>query len=130
MVQKNGSFHLEKGRGNTMEVFEGTLSDGRMTALHDLLNDERFQRLLPDAVSTSLLPSGFDETLLSVPRNGHWVSLRFMAGLGSDRNQPLLDRFTKWEASVARNSHRKISEETGRNNCLSQDTVQLKTRPD
>jgi hypothetical protein len=49
-----------------MQPFEGTLTPDRMTALHRLLEDDRFRQLLPEAVNSSLLPTGLDEMLISV----------------------------------------------------------------
>jgi hypothetical protein len=93
LVQTNGSFHLEKNHGKSAQIFEGRLSSDSLTALNDLLNGSSFQRLVPEAAASSLLPIGFDETLISVPRDGHWMSLRFLSGLSNEHNQPLLNQF-------------------------------------
>ena len=128
LVQTNGGFHLERSRGKATQIFEGTLSPDRLAALDALLNGDRFQQLLPEAVSSSLLPTGFEETLISVPRGGRWMNLRFLNGLGSDRNRPLLEQFEKWESKVLESPHRKLREESSRNNCLPAGPIELKPR--
>jgi hypothetical protein len=130
LVQEDGKFHLEQGHGKAVQVFEGTLSPDRLAALHSLLNDDRFLQLLPEAVSSSLLPTGFDETLISVPRDGRWMNLRFLSGMSSESNRPLLEKFMKWENGVLKGSHQKLREESSRNNCLPANQIELKTRPD
>lgn len=130
MVQANGAFHLERARAKAVLVFEGVLPSDRMAGLNTLLNDDRFRQLLPEAVSSSLLPTGLDEFVLSVPRQGQWLSLRFIAGISSDRDWSLLERFLKWQNSVLKSAHRKLREESGRNNCLPAGELGLKTRAD
>jgi hypothetical protein len=129
LVQNDGKFHMEQRRGKTYHVFEGTLTSDHFAALHALLNDDRFQHLLPEAVSSSLLPTGLDELAISVPRQGHWVTLRFLAGVSSDRSRPLLNQFLKWNGGVLKGPHQKLSEESARNNCLPPDQIDLQTRP-
>lgn len=128
LVQTDGNFRLEENHYNSTRVFQGTLSADHLAALNSLLAGSEFQQLLPEAVSSSLLPTGIDETLISVPRNGRWVSLRFINGLSSDRNRPLQGKFLKWNDAATRNPHRRLSEESARNNCLPPDQVELKTR--
>ena len=126
LVQTDGDFHVEESRGNSTRIFEGTLAPDRTAALRALLNSDRFQQLLPEAVSSSLLPTGLDETLISVPRDGRWMNLRFLAGLGSDRNRELLDQFEKWERVALKNSRKKLREESSRKNCLPAGPIELK----
>jgi hypothetical protein len=76
------------------------------------------------------LPTGFDETMISVPRDGRWMNLRFLAGTSGDRNRTLLEKFVKWENGVLKGYHQKLREESGRNNCLPASQVELKTRQD
>ena len=130
LVETDGNFHLEENHHNSTRVFQGTLSSERLAALHVLLASSEFQHLLPGAVASSLLPTGFDETLISIPRDGRWMSLRFINGLSSDRNQSLLNQFLKWEHGAAKSSHKKLQEESGRNSCLPPGDVELKTRQD
>ncbi len=130
LVQTDGNFHLEESHHHSARVFQGTLSADHLAALNALLAGSGFQQLLPEAVSSSLLPTGFDETLISVPRDGRWMSLRFVNGLSSERNQPLLNQFLKWENGAAKSSHKTLQEESGRNHCLPPGQVELKTRRD
>ena len=81
-----------------------------------MLNSNQFRRL-PEAVAIDLRPSGLDELTLSGPRQDQWVSLRFVSGLANDHVQSLLDPFLRWKSGVLRNPHRKLREESGRNNC-------------
>lgn len=129
LVETDGNFHLEENHHNSTRVFQGTLSADHLAALNALLAGAGFQQLLPEAVSSSLLPTGFEETLISVPRDGRWMSLRFVSGLSRDRNQSLLNQFFKWENSAAKSSRKKLQEESGRNNCLPPGRVELQTRP-
>lgn len=129
LVQKNGKFHLERAHRKTLQVFEGTLAAEHLAALDHLLTEDRFQQLLPEAVSSSLLPTGLDELTISVPREGNWMTLRFLSGVSSDRNRPLLEEFLKWKAGVLKGPHKSLSEEGGRNNCLPLVPVDLTTRP-
>lgn len=128
LVQSGGKFHVEQIHRKSVQVFEGTLSPDRLAALQSLLDDQPFRELLPDAVSSSLLPTGFDETMISVPRDGRWMNLRFIAGTSGDRNRTLIERFVKWETGILKSSHQKLREESGRNNCLPASQVELKTR--
>ncbi len=128
LVETDGSFHLEERHRNSTRVYQGTLSADHLEELHALLAGAGFQRLLPEAVSSSLLPTGFDETLISVPGDGRWMSLRFVNGLNSERNQPLLSQFLKWKNGAAKSSHKKMQEESGRNNCLPPGQLELKPR--
>ena len=128
LVHENGTFHFEHERPKQVLVFEGTLSEDRLAALNSMLNSDQFRRLLPEAVAIDLRPSGLDELTLSVPRQDQWVSLRFVSGLANDHVQPLLDQFLRWKSSVLRSPHRKLREESGRNNCLPTARIELKTR--
>ena len=131
LVHPNGNFRLEiRSANKTIQLFEGTLTPDRMTALHRLLEDDRFRQLLPEAVNSSLLPTGLNEMLISVTHDGRWLGLRFLSGVSSDRNRPLLEQFTKWENDVLRGSHRKLREESAGDNCLPAGEFELKTRPD
>jgi len=130
IVQNDGQFHLERTRRKSVEVFEGTLTPDDLATLHALLNDDHFVQLLPEAVSSSLLPTGLDEVALSIPRDQHWMTLRFLSGVSSDRNRSLLDQFRKWNSRVLRGPHQKRNEESGRNNCLTPGQLELKTRTD
>jgi len=130
IVQNNGRFHLEQGRGNGIHVFEGTLPADRLASLNALLNDDRFLKLLPEAVSSSLLPTGLDELVISVSREERWMSLRFLSGMSSEHNRALLDQFLKWNAGVLKSPHKKLSEEAGRNNCLPPGAAGLERRSD
>ena len=108
---------------------KGPLAPDHFDALQTLLDDDRFHHLLPEAVSSSLLPTGLDELAISVPRQGHWVTLRFLSGVSSDRNRPLLHQFLKWNDGVLKGPHKKLSEESARNNCLPPDQIDLQARP-
>jgi hypothetical protein len=128
LVQKNGKFHLERAHRKSLQVFEGTLAAEYLAALNRLLNQDRFQQLLPEAVSSSLLPTGLDELTISVPRKGNWMTLRFLSGVSNDRNRPLLDQFLKWKNDVLKGPHNTLSVDSGRNNCLPPGGVGLERR--
>jgi len=117
LVHEIGTFHFEHERPKQVLAFESTLSEGRLAALNSMLNTDQFHRL-PKAVAIDLRPSGLDELTLSVPRQDQWVSLRFVSGPANDHVQWLLNQFLRWKSGVLRNPHRKLREESGRNNCL------------
>lgn len=128
LVQESGAFHLERRSARRLEVFAGTIRPDRLAALREMLDGEAFRRLVEDAPELSLQPTGLEETTLSVPRQGHWVSIRFLAGLVPDRQQALLDQFGRWKAGVLKNPHKKLNESFAGNNCLPPAPVELKPR--
>jgi hypothetical protein len=130
LVQADGQYHLERQHRRNVQVFEGTLSDDRLARLKALLGDSSFRQLSQEAVSSSLLPTGLDELVISVPRQERWMNLRFLSGVSGDRNRPLLDQFLKWNDGVLKDPHKKLSEESAKNNCLPPGEVELKTRSD
>lgn len=130
IVRENGTFHLERNHHRQVQVFEGTLSADRLEALNSMLNSDRFRRLSSEAVAIDLRPSGLDELTLSVPRQDQWVSLRFLSAWTHDADRSLLNRFLAWNNGVLKSPHKKLREESARNNCLPADQVELKSRPE
>lgn len=128
LVQETGAFHMERRSARGVDVFEGTMRPDRLAALKGMLEGEAFRRLAVDAPELSLQPTGLEEITLSLPRQGRWISVRFIAGLVPDRHQALLDQFGRWQGGVLKNPHKKLSEVSAGNNCLPPAPVELKPR--
>ncbi|MBZ5706655.1 MAG: hypothetical protein LAN63_14995 [Acidobacteriia bacterium] len=129
LVRGDGQYHFERlRRDQDMDIFESSLALPALQNLEHTLNSDELLQLSQEKISTPLISSSRDELLLSILRLGRWQNLTFPVAESRQPFRQSLDPLLKWLGDLPKENHIKLTEESGRNNCLPPEKIELKTR--
>lgn len=128
LLQRGGSYHLERTQGDATSVFEGSLSGEELSLVDHWLNDERLQKLTRKDITRSLLPSEVDILQLNIFRGDHWQDLLFRDAESQKPFESPLAPLVSWLDALHHAPHKELSEDAGKNNCLLPRKIELKVR--
>lgn len=127
LLRQDGNYHLEREQSDTTEVFEGELTADELSRLEIWLDDEQLQKVTREQIMTPLVSQAKDEVQINIFRGDHWQDLLF---LSSESRAPFhaLTPLLEWFNSLHNAPHRTISEDAGRNNCMTPGKIVFSTR--
>lgn len=129
LLKKDGSFHFERIRNvDRVTVLEGELSPDALANIATLLQRPDLVNLRQDDIPEPLIPFG-DEIQLNVFRHDHWQDLVFPDSKDRKKLVPTVDSLVDWLAGLPKLQHREMGEFEGRNNCLTEGKIELRSRP-
>jgi hypothetical protein len=128
LVRGDGQYHSEVLYPAKTEIFEGVLREDELRDLVKTLSQDRLFQLQQKDIRTPLLASGRDQITLSVLRPGYWQNLSFPSAESRASVSDLLDPLLKWLDEVRKRKGRRVTEESGRNNCNPPRQIQLTQR--
>jgi hypothetical protein len=128
LLRRDGGYHLERDHDDSTDVYEGELSAEELSKIQTWLDDEQLQKLTRDQIVTPLVSQAEDEVQINIFRGDHWQDLLF---LSSESRAPFhaLAPLLEWFNGLRNAPHRTISEDVGRNNCMTPGKVAFSTRP-
>jgi hypothetical protein len=128
LVRRDGGYHLERDHDESSDVYEGELSAEELSRLQHWLDDEQLRALTRDQIVTPLASQAEDEVQINIFRGDQWQDLLF---LSSESRTPIhaLARLVEWFNGLHNSPHRTISEDVGRNNCMTPGKIAFSTRP-
>jgi hypothetical protein len=127
LLQKSGAFHLEMETEDSTRVFEGSVNPDGLREIDSDLHDSRLEQLSQSQIDEPLI-RGFDLLLINIFRRNHWQDLIFYSLESQDPYRQSLRPLTRWLDSLHKLPHRELSEEEGKNNCLTPHKIVLKKR--
>lgn len=128
LLRRDGGYHMERDHDDSTDVFEGELSVEELSRLQHWLDDEQLQTLTRDQIVTPLVSQAQDEVQVNIFRGDHWQDLIF---LSSESRAPFhaLTPLLEWFNGLHNAPHRVISEDAGRNNCMTPGKIAFSARP-
>jgi hypothetical protein len=128
LLRRDGGYHLERDHDESTEVYEGELSVEELSRLQAWLDDEQLRKLTREQIMTPLVSQAKDELQINIFRGDHWQDLLF---LSSESRTPFhaLTPLLEWFNDLHNAPHRTISEDAGKNNCMTPGRIVLRTRP-
>jgi hypothetical protein len=128
LLRRDGGYHLERDHDESSDVYEGELSAEELARLQHWVDDEQLQALTRDQIVTPLVSQAEDEVQINIFRSDHWQDLLF---LSSESRAPIhaLAPLLEWFNGLHNSPHRTISEDVGRNNCMTPGKIAFSTRP-
>jgi hypothetical protein len=128
LLRRDGQFHLEHTRADETLVWEGRLSESDLAQLNLALDSDQLQQLSQQQIIPPLLYSGNDQLQLNVFRRDHWQTLRFPDATTQAAYRAAIRPLLSWLTELHNQPHRELSEDAGKNNCLTPERLQLKIR--
>jgi hypothetical protein len=128
LLRRDGQFHLERTRADETLVSEGRLSESDLANLNLALDSDQLQQLSQQKIVPPLLFSRDDQLQLNVFRKDHWQNLRFPDATTQAAYRAAIRPLLTWLSELQNEPHRELSEDEGKNNCLTPARLQLKIR--
>jgi hypothetical protein len=128
LLRRDGQFHLEHRRGDETLVSEGRLSESDLAKLNLALDSDQLRQISQQKIVPPLLYSRDDQLQLNVFRKDHWQNLRFPDATTQAANRGAIQPLLTWLNELHNQPHRELSEDEGKNNCLTPERLQLKIR--
>ena len=129
LLQTSGAYHMEVEDGDTTRVLEGIVSAEATHTIEAALQRPELRSLVQSQIEEPLLRSQDERLEVGVFRQDHWQDLLFNSKESEQpfetSLQPLLHLFS--EARKA--SHKVLTEDEGKQNCLPRSLIALKLRP-
>jgi hypothetical protein len=128
LLQQSGDYHLERTTSDATDVFESVLSHDELPEVRERLDVQQLRNLSKKDIAISLMVIPYDELQINIFRGDHWQDLLF-PDAGSQRPfATSLGPLVKWFESLPKKPYRKLTEDEGRNNCLTPKKIELKVR--
>jgi hypothetical protein len=128
LLRRDGQYHLEQTRGDETLVAEGRLGESDLARLNLALDSDQLQQISQQKIVPPLMYSGDDQLQLNVFRKDHWQNLRFPDATSQRAHQAAIRPLLTWLNELPNAPHRELSEDEGKNNCLTPEKLQLKIR--
>jgi hypothetical protein len=129
LLKRDGSFHYERiHSADRVTVLEGELPPDELAKVAALLQHADLVKLTQDDILEPLLPFG-EELQVNVFRRDHWQDLVFPDSKDRKKLVPTVDSLVDWLGTLPRLPHREMTEFEGRNNCLTDRPIELRSRP-
>ncbi|MGH9514935.1 MAG: hypothetical protein ACRD3P_04565 [Terriglobales bacterium] len=127
LLRKTGFFHLESDNGESIKVFEGTLTAGTLRQIQSELQERGLQALSQEKIEEPLIRRS-EFLRLEVSRNHHWQELIFRSAESQEPYRRSLQPLLRWLDDLHKVPHKQLSEDAGKNNCLPPSKIALKKR--
>lgn len=128
LLHRNGEFHLEHTRSDETSVSEGKLPEADFLKLKQALDNDELQKISQPQIVPPLLYSMNDQLQVNVFRTDHWQNLLFPDSSSQIPFRQPLKPLVAWLSALHNEPHRELSEDEGKNNCLTPGKIRLKIR--
>jgi hypothetical protein len=128
LLRRDGEFHLEHTQSDQTLVSEGQISDAELLKLKQTLDSDELQKLSQQKIVPPLLYSMDGQLQVNIFRIDHWQSLLFPDATSQAPFLQTLKPLVSWLNTLHNEPHREVSEDAGRNNCLTPKKLELKIR--
>ncbi len=128
LLRRNGEFHLEHTHGDETEVSEGRIPDAELVTLKGALNNDELQRISQQMIIPPLLDTTVDQVQVNVVRTDHWQNLYFADSTSQIPFGAALKPLLTWMSELHEQPHRTLTEDAGKNNCLTPKKLHLTIR--
>jgi hypothetical protein len=128
LLRRDGGFHLEHTQSDQTLVSEGQISEAELLKLKQALDSDELQKLSQQKIVPPLLYSMNGQLQVNVFRVDHWQNLLFPDATSQVQFFQTLRPLVNWLNALHREPHLEISEDAGKNNCLTPKKPELKIR--
>jgi hypothetical protein len=128
LLRRNGEFHFEHTRGDETEVSEGQIPDAELVNLKEALNSDQLQQISQQKIIPPLLDTTVDQVQVNVVRTDHWQNLYFADSTSQIPYSGALKPLLTWMRALQDEPHRTLTEDEGKNNCLTPKKLHLTIR--
>jgi hypothetical protein len=128
LLRRDGQFHLEHTRADETLVSEGRLSESDLAKLNLALDSDQVQQISQQKIVPPPMYSRNDQLQLTVFRKDHWQNLWFPDATTQAAYRAAIQPLLTWLYELHNQPHRELSEDEGKNNCLTPERLQLKIR--
>lgn len=128
LLQDDGKFHLEEGKGRRTRVFEGTLSQAKLSDVKNLVNNAELRELKQQQIHPPVGGIILDELHVDVFREDHWQDLFFPDMTTRRPFEHAITPLVRWLGGLRKEPHREVSEEEGKNDCQLPKRIALELR--
>jgi hypothetical protein len=128
LLRRNGGFHLENTHGDETQVSEGQIPDGELVTLKQALNNEDLQQISQQKIIPPLLDTTVDQVQVNAVRTDHWQNLYFADATSQLPFTTALKPLLAWMRALQNEPHRALTEDEGKNNCLTPKKLRLTIR--
>jgi hypothetical protein len=128
LLRSDGQYHLEHTRGDEILVAEGRLGESDLARLNLALDSDQLQQISQQKIVAPLMYSSYDQLQLNVFRKDHWQNLQFPDATTQRAYQAAIRPILTWLNELPNAPHRQLSEDEGKNNCLTPEKLHLKIR--
>ena len=128
LLQRSGDYHLERTTSDATDVFESVLSQDELHGVRERLDVEQLRNLSKRDIAISLMVIPYDELQINIFRGDHWQDLLFPDAGSQKPFAASLVPLVKWFESLPKKPYQKLTEDEGRNNCLTPKKIELKVR--
>jgi hypothetical protein len=127
LLQKTGFFHLEVDGYESTRVFEGTLSASQLGRLQNDLQNPELKVLSQPQIEEPLIRKP-EFLALNISRSESGQQLIFRSAESQERYRKSLRPILQWLDNLHKQPHKELSEDAGKNNCLTPGRIALKKR--
>jgi hypothetical protein len=128
LLRRDGEFHLEHTHGDETQVSEGQIPEVELTKLKEALNGDELQQISQQQIVPPLLYPMLDQLQVNIFRVDHWQNLLFPDATSQISFRPALKPLLAWMKELHDEPHRDLTEDEGKNNCLTPGKIQLTIR--
>jgi hypothetical protein len=128
LLRGNGEFHLENTHGDETQVSEGQVPDAELANLKDALNSDELQQISQQKIIPPLLDTTVDQVQVNIVRTDHWQNLYFADSTSQMPFSSALKPLLTWMKALQDEPHRMLTEDAGKNNCLTPKKLHLTVR--
>jgi hypothetical protein len=128
LLQKDGQYHFEHDHADKILIFEGTLSTQDFERIRNIIDADVLRSLSDSAIQRPLILTEDDIVQISIFRKNHWQTLYFPDKASRKPFKSSLDPLLASLDKVPKLDHQELSEDSGKNNCLTPQDPFLKKR--
>ncbi len=128
LLRRSGEFHLENTHGDETQVSEGQIPDAELVKLNEELNNQELQQISQQKIVPPLLDLTVDQVQVNVVRTDHWQNLYFADSTSQIPFSAALKPLLAWMSTLHDEPHRTLTEDEGKNNCLTPKKLHLTIR--
>jgi hypothetical protein len=134
IVRGDGLFHVEQETPNRLEIAEGTLDDGELTALKTGLGNQELAALTQQKIPVPLIPvspmfSQRDVLQISILRSSFTQNIAFPDRESRRPFDEFIEPPLHWMDLLQKHSHTTRDEFSARNNCMPPRKIEFSSRP-